>query len=301
MERLKIWWEASRAFSFTAAVVPVLLGSTLALHDGKFSLALLLWTLAGSVLIQAGTNMTNDYYDHRRRVDRLDEDGMSLAGPSMVIQRGLLPEESVRRAGLVCFFLGAVIGVYLAFQSSLLILLLGPVSVLAGFYYTGGGRPLAYRALGELTVFFFMGPVIVLGAYVVQTGTVALAPLLASIPVGLLVTAILHANNLRDLNRDKARGKTTLASLVGPTGAAVELLILVGGAYFSVAMLVNHQILAPMCALVFLSFVDAVKIIRVGFQGPNSPEANDNVMRTAQLHAKFGLMLVMGVLLSCFF
>lgn len=301
MGRLKIWWEASRAFSFTAAVIPVLLGSVLAFYEGQFSLVLLLWTLLGSVLIQAGTNMTNDYYDHRRRVDRLDEDGMSLAGPSMVIQRGLLLEESVRRAGLACFFLGAMIGIYLAFQSSLFILILGLISVLVGFFYTGGHRPLAYYALGELAVFFFMGPVIVIGAYLVQTGTVSCVPLWASIPVGLLVTAILHANNLRDLNRDKERGKTTMANLVGPTGAAVELLILVGGAYLSVAILVGYQVLPLLCTLVFFSFVDAVKIIRTGFQGPDSSEANDNVMRVAQLHAKFGMMLVIGIVLSCFF
>lgn len=296
MSHLKLWWEASRAFSFTASVIPVLLGSALALRDGQFSLSILGWTVLGAVLLQAGTNLTNDYYDHQRGADRLDEDGISLAGPSMVLQRGLLPAESIRGAGLLCFATGAAIGVYLAYLSSWWVLAFGPLCVLAGYYYTAGSRPLAYRALGECTVFVFMGPVIVGGAYLVQTGGLELAPILASTPVALLVTAILQANNLRDLHRDRERGKTTLATLVGPTGAALELAFLVAAAYLSVAALVHHQVLTPACALAALTLPDGVRIVRTGFQGPQGEDANDNVLRCAQLHAKFGVLLVLGIL-----
>ena len=299
MNRLKIWWEASRAFSFTAAVIPVLLGSALALREGLFAFALCFLTLVGAALLQAGTNFTNDYYDYLHGADRLDEDGVNLAGPSMVIQRGLISPEAVRRAGLLCFLLGALVGVYLAFQSSWWLLALGPLCVAAGYYYTAGSQPLAYRALGEFTVFFFMGPVIVGGSYLVQTGTLALSPLLASTPVALLVTAILHANNLRDLHRDRRRGKTTLAGLVGPTGAALELTVLVAGAYLAVGFLIAHHILSPLTALVALSVPEALRIIRTGFLGPEGEQANENVLRCAQLHAKFGLLLVVGILLSC--
>ena len=158
--------------------------------------------------------MANDYYDHIKGVNTRDS-----LGPSGVIQRGLLTPEQVLRGAAVCFGLGIAIGLYLVAVFGWGILWLGLVSVPLAFFYTGKPFHLGYKGLGELIVLVFMGPVMVLGSYFVQVQRFELTPLLLSLPVAFLVAAILHANNMRDLESDRASGKQTLATLLGRDGA----------------------------------------------------------------------------------
>jgi len=207
---LGVWWRAVRPFSFTASVTPVLVGSAVADHDGLFDLVRFGVTLVASVAIHAATNLINDYYDHLRGVDTAES-----IGPSGVIQQGLLAPRAVLLGGLTLFALGGLLGLWLVAVVGWPILAIGAASVLAGYAYTGGPLPLGYIGLGDLTVFLFMGVVIVVGAYYVQAGTVSAAAVWASLPVAALVAAILVVNNLRDIEDDRAKGKRTLATFIG--------------------------------------------------------------------------------------
>src|SRR3984885_2309381 len=187
---LAIWIQAIRAPSLSAAAIPVLLGVAVAAREGFFSLGRMILALIGAMAIQAGTNLINDYYDFRSGAD-----SEQSLGPSMVIQRGLLSAEQVWRGGIVAFALGAAMGLVLVYLCGWPILAIGIPSVAAGYFYPASPVSLAYVALGELTVFIFMGPAIVMGAYFVMAMNFSAAALWASIPLGFLVASILDANN----------------------------------------------------------------------------------------------------------
>ncbi|HMO94632.1 MAG TPA: UbiA family prenyltransferase [Tepidiformaceae bacterium] len=159
----RTWFATSRPFSFTAAVVPAVVGSMLAPWD-EFTWWTALLAVLGSVLFLAGTNFTNDYFDHKKGTD-----GPEALGRAGYIQRGILSPRSVFIAGLVCFAAGAAVGIVLCLVVSWELFWVGVASALAGFLYTGWPLHLAYIGLGEIVVFFFMGPTIVMGAYFVQT------------------------------------------------------------------------------------------------------------------------------------
>jgi 1,4-dihydroxy-2-naphthoate polyprenyltransferase len=284
-----VWWRAVRPWSFTASLVPVLLGACLAAAEGRIDLALLALTVFGSVAIHAGTNLVNDYYDHRKGIDALQTIGVGGA-----IQRGELTPRQVLFGGLACFALGSLIGLYLVSVTGPFILWLGLASVLVGFFYTAGPFALAYVGLGELAVFLFMGPVIVVGAHYVQTQQLSPAVVLASLPVGFLVAAILHANNLRDLDLDRRAGKRTLATLLGRSGARIEYYALLAGTYLSLLAIVAAGI-APWPTLMCLVTLPlALRLVRIA-AAETEPRALQPVLRqTAQLHMRFGALLVLA-------
>lgn len=294
--RLSVWIEATRLYSLTASVTPVLIGSVLALIDGPFSVGRFLLTLIGSVFIQIGTNMINDYYDHLSGVDTLE----SMSG-SQVIQRGLLTPNEMYWGGIVTFGIGSLCGLALVALCGWPILVLGIVSVLAGYFYTANPLPLAYKALGEATVFIFMGPVIVLGAYYVQREVFTLTPFLISLPVGCLVASILHANNIRDLNFDIEHGKHTLATMIGRTAANWELAGLVYGAYIITAALILFGYAPWTIALTFLTLRHGIPAVRTAFEKNTVEELNASLMGTVKTHLEYGVLLVVGLLLSRFF
>src|SRR6202051_1937348 len=189
-----VWIQAIRAPSLSAAAIPVLLGVAVAAREGFFSLGRMILALVGAMAIQAGTNLINDYYDYRSGAD-----SEQSLGPSMVIQRGLLTPEQVWHGGIVAFGIGALIRLILVAMCGWPILALGIPSIAAGYFYTASPVSLAYVALGELTVFVFMGPAIVVGSYFVMAMRFSSSAIWASIPLGFLVAGILHANNIRDI------------------------------------------------------------------------------------------------------
>lgn len=288
--RVKIWIAASRPFSFTASMTPVLIGSVLGVlggvfHWGRFGLA-----LAGSLCIHIGTNMVNDYYDHRSGVDTL----ASRSGSQVLPRQWLTPDE-LYWAGIAAFAVGAGFGLVLVWLCGWPILALGVASVLAGYFYTANPVSLAYVALGEATVFVFMGPVMIVGAYYVQRETFELAPLLVSLPVGCLVAAILQANNIRDIEADRSHGKHTLATAIGRRAADWELAVLVYGAFVLTGVLVAFN-LAPWPVLVTgLSLRLAVPAVRRVFAHGDLDGIDE---QTAKLHLEYGGLLIIGLLLS---
>lgn len=289
MTSLKTWFGASRPFSFTAAVVPSLVGSLLAPWD-EFTWWTALLAVLGSVLFLAGTNFINDYFDHRKGTD-----GPEALGMAGYIQRGILKPRAVFAAGIVCFALGAVVGIVLCLVVSWELFWVGVASALAGFLYTGWPLHLAYVGLGEVVVFFFMGPIIVMGAYFVQTETWTWDAFIASLPIAFLVTAILHANNLRDIEHDRKSKKRTVATIIGREWANRELYLLLAASYVSlvVAWAVDA---VPWPALLAVATVPFVRpIVRVVRAGGNPKKLNMALFHTAQLHMRFGALMAVGL------
>lgn len=293
---IAIWIQAIRAPSLSAAAIPVLLGVAVAARAGFFSLPRMILALVGAMAIQAGTNLINDYYDFRSGADT----EQSL-GPSMVIQRGLLSADQVWRGGIVAFAIGAAIGLLLVYLCGWPILAIGIPSVAAGYFYTASPVSLAYVALGEVTVFLFMGPAIVMGAYFVMALHFSASALWASIPLGFLVAGILHANNIRDIESDSRHGKRTVATMLGRAGANYELIALDVAAY--AATLVGALLHAlPWIALaVFITIPRAVGQIRIMTRENDPKKLNLGLFRSIQLHMEFGLLMIAAFLVAAFF
>lgn len=292
-----MWWQALRPYSFTASATPVLVGTAAAAGLGAFHAGLFLAALVAAMAIHAGTNLTNDYYDHIRGVDA----GQPI-GPGGAIQQGLLTPRAVLRGALLLFALGGMLGLWLVAVRGWPILVIGALSVLAGYAYTGGPLPLGYVGLGDLTVFLFMGVVAVVGAAYVQTGAVLVPAVWASLPIAALVDGILVVNNLRDFDNDRARGKRTLATLIGRRATRGHFLILLAATYASVAAAVFLRVLPATALLAALTIPSAVQVWRaVRSTDEALPLTLGGIRGTAQLHARVGLLLAAGLILPRFF
>ncbi|MCZ7567486.1 MAG: 1,4-dihydroxy-2-naphthoate octaprenyltransferase [Ardenticatenaceae bacterium] len=286
----RIWWLAVRPFSFTASVTPVTLGAVLAGYDGAWSWWYFLVALAGAVAIHAGTNLINDYYDWKKGTDTPES-----LGPNRALQEGMLTSRQVFWGGVFFFAVGSALGLYLVATRGLLILWLGIFSVLAGWFYTAGPKAFAYVGLGEVVVFIFMGPVMVVGSYYVLAQQAPLHVILLALPIGLLVAAILHVNNMRDLEDDLARGKRTLANILGRRASRREYLLLVGGGYGLLVLLVLAGFAPWFALLPLVTLPEAITLIRYAFT-TEAPQALNKVLRgTARLHERFGWLLIAGI------
>ena len=252
--------------------------------------------LVGAMAIQAGTNLINDYYDFRSGAD-----SEQSLGPSMVIQRGLLSADQVWRGGITAFAIGALIGLVLVYLCGWPILAIGIPSVMAGYFYTANPVSLAYVALGELTVFIFMGPAIVIGSYYVMAMHFSSAAIWASIPLGFLVAGILHANNVRDIESDLRHGKRTLATILGRTGANYELIALDIAAYVTTIIAILLHSIPWIALVVFVTIPRARDQLRIVTRESDPKKLNLGLFRSIQLHMEFGLLLIAAFLLAALF
>jgi 1,4-dihydroxy-2-naphthoate octaprenyltransferase len=287
---VRTWWMAVRPFSFTASVTPVVLGAVLAGYDGAWNWLLFAITLVASVAIHAGANLINDYYDWKKGADTPES-----LGPNRALQQGMLTPHHVFWGGVCCFALGSLLGLYLVGTRGLFILWLGLFSVLAGWFYTAGPFAFAYTGLGEIVVFVFMGPIMVLGSYFVLVQRVPAHVLWISAPVGLLVAAILHANNMRDLEGDLAKGKRTLANLLGRRASKVEYYFLVGGSYILLVALVLFGVAPWYTLLALLTLPSAIELMRTTAIYETPQRLNKVLRGTAKLHERFGWAMILGM------
>ena len=207
---LRIWAMAARPRTLPAAIAPVLVGTALAGSEGSSGRSPSARRWSGSVFIQIGTNLSNDYSDARRGADTEER-----LGPVRVTAGGLVPPRKVLVATWLAFAIAVAAGAYLIALVGWELLAIGAASILAGVLYTGGPRPYGYEGLGELFVFGFFGVVAVTGSYYVQTEELTWLALALSVPVGLLAAAILVVNNIRDVDTDRRAGKRTLAVRLG--------------------------------------------------------------------------------------
>jgi 1,4-dihydroxy-2-naphthoate octaprenyltransferase len=291
---LRIWLMAARPRTLPAAVAPVLVGTAAAqlvaddVRWGAFVAA-----LAGSILIQIGTNLANDYSDAKRGADTADR-----LGPVRVTSSGLIAPRRVLHATWIAFAAALAVGIYLATVAGWEILVVGAASIAAGVLYTGGPRPYGYAGLGEVFVFLFFGLVAVNGSYYVQLEDLDLLPFLLSIPVGLLSTAILVVNNVRDLDTDARAGKRTLAVRLGRARTRVLYLTLVGGAFgfLPLALVIGDGPAAGLLALV--AAPRAIEPARAVTTRTDGPALNGALAGTGMLLAAFSVLLAVGLLLG---
>jgi 1,4-dihydroxy-2-naphthoate octaprenyltransferase len=211
VSRGRAWLLAARIPTLPAAVAPVLVGTAAGARSAPFQVWPFLAALAAALSIQVATNLANDAFDFLRGADT-----SRRRGPLRVTQSGLLSARQVLTGAYVAIGIACLAGVYLVALRGWPLLVAGALSIASGLAYTGGPWPLGYHGLGEVFVFVFFGVLAVTGSAYVQTGTVSGVALAASVPVGLLVTAILVLNNLRDIETDRAAGKRTLAVRMGP-------------------------------------------------------------------------------------
>ncbi|GAX88837.1 1,4-dihydroxy-2-naphthoate octaprenyltransferase [Effusibacillus lacus] len=291
----QIWFQAIRFPSLTAGLIPVMLGGAFAVIDRAFQSVPFLLALLGSMLLQAGTHLLNDYYDDLSGADR----GEFVTGNA--IQRGLLTPKQVYMAGLICFLLALLPGLYLVTKVGSGVLWFGLAGFILGYCYSGGPFPLAYRGFGEPAVFLAMGPLLVLATYFVQVGTIRWSVLLGSIPAGLLAAAILHTNNLRDREQDPSVGKITLANLLTENNAKLTLAGLLAAAYAIQAILVLFGVIPLLALLPLLTLPIAVRVIRRAWTSQTPLEINLVLGLTVLLQLLFGMAYALGLFASVLF
>ncbi|MFZ8804398.1 MAG: 1,4-dihydroxy-2-naphthoate octaprenyltransferase [Candidatus Calescibacterium sp.] len=285
----KIYWKATRPFSFTVTVMSVLLGALMA-H--KFSWTWFLLTFIGALLMHAGVNVISDAFDYRRGVDT-----WRVLGSSRVLVDGLMNPSAHLRWGLLLFGLGCVIGLILAYFRGWPVIIFGLVGAILGFFYTAPPLGFKYKALGDLAVFLAFGPLMVMGTYYVLVQQIWWKLFWLSVPFGLLTIAILHGNNFRDIEEDSRAGYKTIAGFLGMRGSSIYYLVLVVGAYALTILFVALGWLPIWSLLILVTVPYAWRNIRIAFQ-PARVAFTLLDLLTAQLHMLFGLALLAGILLS---
>lgn len=289
------WGEIARPFSFTASITPVAVGGALAALDGAFSAPLFVFALLASVLLHLGTNIVNEIYDVRQGIDTITSPRASHA-----LLKGRIDEREAFALVGASFALALALGIALIAARGWPILLLGLLGAVGGYGYTAPPLQYKYRALGLPLVFALMGPLMVLGGYYAASGAWSAQALLISVPVGLLVAAILHGNEWRDISDDARAGIRTFAIRYGRATAHTAYVALVVGAYMVLGLGVAVGALPAMSLLAVLSLPWLVKILRASELGA-SGQARAIAMidlQTARLHLMFGLFLVLGLVLA---
>ena len=284
---------AARPRTLPAAVAPVLVGTSLAIRNGPFHALAFVAALLGAMLIQIGTNLSNDYSDARRGADTEDR-----IGPVRVTAGGLLPPGRVLVATYLTFGAAVLCGVYLIAVAGWLLLAIGAASILAGVLYTGGPRPYGYEGLGELFVFLFFGLVAVTGSYYVQRKELPWEAFVLAVPVGLLISAILVVNNVRDIETDRRAGKRTLAVKLGRERTRVLFTAMIALAFVSSWVPWFAGALSPWLLLTAAALPLAVGLVRVVRTRADGPSLNLALAASARLALVFCILLCAGVLAS---
>ncbi|MFH1730586.1 MAG: 1,4-dihydroxy-2-naphthoate octaprenyltransferase [Planctomycetota bacterium] len=297
MGRLRLWMRALRAPFFQAVIVPCVLGTAVAwYHTGEFHLGYFLVALAGVVCVNAGANLTNDYFDHESGADALNRQYTRFSGGSRVIQEGLIPPGRMRLAAVMFFALAALLGLYLVYARGWPILVIGVVGVASGYFYTGSPARIGYRGWGELLAGLNCGPLVVLGAYFVQARAFSGEALLVSVPVGLLIAAVLYINQFADYQSDKAANKANLVVRLGPERAIKG---------FGLLLTVTYLVVILGCGLGVMHWMGLASLLTIPLAWKAAKAARENHATGSGeklLPAMSGTVathLLTGLLLSC--
>jgi 1,4-dihydroxy-2-naphthoate octaprenyltransferase len=299
VEWLKVWWDGIRPSYFALSLLPVVAGTVLAWTQsvslktppGHFHPLRFIATIATVALLQVGANLVNDYYDYLRGVDTSNP-----LGPGGLIQQGLIRPTRVLYAGLTVLGLGASFGVITAFSGGALTYVIGFIGFLCAYFYSATSRSLSALALGELVSFAVFGPLITLGAYMVQTGHLDRSVLLYSIPFGLLATAVIHLNDMRDAESDAQAGKHTLASLLGLRWSRTLYLLFLAATYTLIIVLAVPKN-APHLLLITLWTLPTLAVAISGALRTDTPAGLHLAMRqTIALEVYFTFWLVAALI-----
>jgi 1,4-dihydroxy-2-naphthoate octaprenyltransferase len=292
---MRIWLMAARPRTLPAAIAPVLVGTAAAVQWygslprwGAFFAA-----LVGSIFIQIGTNLANDYSDAKRGADTADR-----LGPVRVTASGMVTPQRVMRATWIAFAVAVACGIYLTTVAGPVILLIGAFSIAAGVLYTGGPRPYGYAGFGEVFVFLFFGLVAVNGSYYVQLEELDALSLGLSISIGFLATAIIVVNNVRDVETDRRAGKNTLAVQLGREHAVRLYRVLLAGGFVAlpIALWAGDSSMLPLIGL--LAAPLAIKPARTLAERRDGPALNGVLAATGALLGVYSLLVTAGLLIS---
>jgi len=289
--KLKSWFLASRPKTLLASVVPVIVGSALAIGESKFVLLYSVIALLCSTLIQTGTNYVNDLYDFLNGADNDDR-----KGPTRVLAAGYISVKEMKIGSVLIFLLAFLLGLYLVYVGGKIVFIIGVLSIIAGIAYTAGPFPLAYNGLGDIFVFLFFGIVGTSGTYYVQTQNFSLLSLLASIPVGALITNILVVNNYRDIEEDRSANKHTLAVLLGKNFTRFQYIFLLLISFLTPFFLFVKFGFSYWIFLPYLTLPVAFNLVRMLFT-LNGLELNKTLEVSAKLSAIFGILFSIGLAL----
>ena len=288
-KNFKVWMLAVRPKTLGAALAPILIGTAMAFAEGKGHAGAALAALLGALLIQIGTNFSNDYFDFIKGADTKER-----LGPMRATQAGLVTPEAMFRNFILVFGLAFLVGIYLVYRGGWPIVIIGILSIASGILYTGGPMPLGYMGLGDLFVLFFFGPVAVGGTFYVQSLEISEVVILAGFGPGLLATALLAVNNLRDEPTDKKVGKRTLAVRIGPGFVRVEYL-----ASFTLALILPFVLafwtdahwFACLSALIIIPGRTAIRQITSGVKGIG---LNETLAMTGKLIIIYSALFSLG-------
>jgi 1,4-dihydroxy-2-naphthoate polyprenyltransferase len=290
------WYAATRPRVFVASFVPMGMAAMIALQDGVFNLPVFVLALVGVMLLQTAANLVNEYMDFRKGAEELKQ-----AGQSMVIKKQLLTPEEVRNGAIFSVVAGSLIGLFLLAQSGPWLWAIGIGGVLVAVTYTAGPFPLAYNGLGEIAAGIFMGPAVVLGAYYVMQPNITVDKgvilCLTAFPILFMTAAILHANNVRDMEADRSVNKRTLAVMFGRDFARLEYRLLVGLTYLSQIVLVIIGWMPITTLLTLLTVPNALNLIRIIDTETDPLILHKAQGGTAKLHGRIGLLMGLGWLI----
>ncbi|KOS67552.1 1,4-dihydroxy-2-naphthoate octaprenyltransferase [Lysinibacillus contaminans] len=294
----KVWWHLTRPHTLTASFVPVFLGTAIALAIDKETINFVLFfaMLIASMLIQAATNMFNEYYDYKLGLD--NEHSVGIGGT--IVRHGVQPK-TIMIIALSFYAIAALIGIYICASTSWWLAAVGLVCMLIGFLYTGGPYPIAYTPFGELISGAVMGMGIVLIAFYIQTRTVTLDAVLLSVPSMILVGAIMLSNNIRDIVGDAEGGRKTLAILVGRDRAITMLSGFFIISYLWIIALVAVDDITAWALIIFLSIPKPLRAIQIFRDKKEAKEVMPAMKYTAQTNTFFGFLLALGLLFNYFF
>ena len=283
MTSREIWIAGARPKTLGAAIAPVIVGTAFAGYDAEptnFILALLV-----ALALQIGVNYANDYSDGVRGTDD------DRVGPIRLVGSGLAKPEAVKRAAFLSFFVAAFAGLILSARTEWYLLIIGALAIIAAWTYTGGPKPYGYQALGEISVFLFFGLVATLGTYFVQVGSISWPVILAAISMGLLATAILNVNNLRDLERDAKSGKRTLAVRLGAARTRTLYRLSIFLPLIFSLVLLSQSIYFLLTLIVLPQLLRASRLV-------NSTALIELLVKTGQIQISYSLALSLASLLA---
>ena len=287
--RIGAWWLAARPRTLPVSAAPVVVGTAVAWAAGRARWGPALAALLGALFLQLASNFANDLFDFEKGADNEDR-----IGPPRASQLGLLSPAAMRGGIAVAVGAAVLCGLYLTAIAGWPIVAVGLISIVAALAYTGGPWPFGYKGLGDLAVFIFFGPVAVIGTDFVQGLVLTPEALWASLPIGLLSTAILVVNNVRDIDSDREAGKRTLAVRLGRRGGQIEYFLLLS---VSFALLPVFWLSLGRSVFVLLPFVlifRARSLVRIVSQEHSGVALNAALGSTAQLLIGFALLLAVG-------
>jgi 1,4-dihydroxy-2-naphthoate octaprenyltransferase len=298
--KTSLWMQAIRPFSFTASILPILIGAmaALAFYNGPKDWFLFPFVLLGGVFLHIGGNLMSEYFDFKSKVDRKE-----TFGSSRILVDDLMTPLDILKGGFLTLAFGVGLGLVIMYFKGLVILWLGLIGLAGAIFY--GAKPfnLKYIALGDLVIFLSFGPPMVFGSYYSLTGDFNPAIFYIAIPISFLVVAILHANNTRDIRDDSSAKVKTLAIILGTKGSIYGYHLLVLGAYVATIIMVGMSILPVWTLLTLITLPGAISNIKLMNKAQkDTPEEIANLdQRTAQHHMMFGLLFSIGLLLKAIF